>query len=97
MYDQEESRNMEENRQREEVTSKELRTLRSFNLPGNGENIVGESGLRVRLPSAAAARTKYEIARDNVSEKLDHLEDPSRGPSKNPTTGGIQLYTASRD
>ena len=82
--DQEESRDMEENRQREEVTSKELRTLRSFNLPGNGENIVGESGLRVRLPSAAAATTRYEIARDNISEKLDHLEDPSRGAVQEP-------------
>ena len=49
MYDQEESRNMEENRQREQVTPKELRTLRSFNLPGTGENLVGESGIRVRL------------------------------------------------
>ena len=77
-----------ETQRREAATSKELRILSSHNRPGTEEDIIGARGTRTRLPSAAAAKTKYEIARDILREKLDILEDPNRGTALVPRIRG---------
>ena len=77
-----------ETQRREAATSNELRILSSHNRPGTEEDITGARGTRTRLPSAAAAKTKYEIARDILREKLDILEDPNRGTALVPRIRG---------
>ena len=68
----------EEVRLKQTDDPKELKSLSSHNQPGFNEGMASASGTRTRIPTIASAKARYEIAMDNLKEKLNHLEDPAR-------------------
>ena len=61
------------------MESKELQRLRPFNQPGATEDFDVTSGARQRHLSLSAARANFDIAKDNMLEEMDHIEDRNRG------------------
>ena len=74
-----------EDNQEKEAENRELRALRSHNPPGMVETASTTSGGRAKIPTIANAKSKFDILKKNMEERLDHLEDPARANLTDPS------------
>ena len=74
--------------QEKEAENRELRALRSHNPPGMVETASTTSGGRAKIPTIANAKSKFDILKKNMEERLDHLEDPARASLTDPQVRG---------
>ena len=71
----------------QEAEKKELSRLRSHNPPGMIETSSTTSGGRAKIPTIANAKLTFDILKEDLLERLEHLEDPGRASLTDPSLG----------